>query len=149
MNCFYLMGLLVSSSNFVLFVGKNEIYVFQLWDFRTGSFYELRPLIYQNMPDFSVLFSTFRVFFFVFYFAFYRRFFSTLCISVLPFSVFITPFLLSVFFSFSRVCLFYRPFSSFKKTLFTENIPVYCPFRSEHALHMSLLPKIIRRCFTL
>lgn len=109
MNCCYLRCLLVSSSNFVLSVGKNEIYVFQFRDFRTGSFYEMHPLIYQNMPDFSVLFSAFRVFF-VIYFAFYHCFFSILCISVLPFS-FIT--------LFSAFCIiFFLSLSSFLSSFF-------------------------------
>jgi len=146
MNCCYLRCLLVSSSNFVLSVGKNEIHVFQSRDFRTGSSYEMRPLIYQNVPDslFCFLHSVFVSLFilpsiiFSFLLSLFQFFHS---LFYHPFSAFCI--------LFFRFCLFYRLFFLFKKTLFSENIPVYCPFCPEHAPHMSSRPKLMRRCFTL
>jgi len=67
------------------------------------------------------------VFFFVIYFALYHCFFSTLCISVLPFSV-LSPFYCCLYSFHSLAFAFSIDLFSFKNTLFTENIPVIANF---------------------
>ena len=92
MNCCYLRRLLVSSSNFVLSVGKNEICVFQFRYFRTGHSTECVLQYIKMCPT------------------------SLFCFLLCFFSLFILPsiivsFLLSVFHFFHS--LFYHPLSAF------------------------------------